>query len=77
MNSGGAVGTVFRLSLIHILDAKLVPADATDVKLAYESSDESIATVDETGKVTAVEMCIRDRGSPSDGGTHKVLRHVP
>ena len=36
------------------LDAKLVPADATDVKLAYESSDESIVTVDETGKVTAV-----------------------
>ena len=36
------------------LDVKLVPADATDVKLAYESSDESVATVDETGKVTAV-----------------------
>lgn len=36
------------------LDAKLIPADATDVKLAYESSDESIATVDETGKVTAM-----------------------
>lgn len=36
------------------LDAKLVPADATDVKLAYESSDESVASVDETGKVTAV-----------------------
>lgn len=36
------------------LDAKLVPADTTDVKLAYESSDESVATVDETGKVTAV-----------------------
>lgn len=36
------------------LDAKLVPADATDVKLAYESSDESVATVDETGKVIAV-----------------------
>ena len=36
------------------LHAKLVPADATDVKLAYESSDESVATVDETGKVTAV-----------------------
>lgn len=36
------------------LDAKLVPADATDVKLAYESSDESVATVDETGKVTTV-----------------------
>ena len=36
------------------LDAKLVPADATDVQLAYESSDESVATVDETGKVTAV-----------------------
>lgn len=39
---------------IKDLDAKLVPADATDVKLAYESSDESVATVDETGKVTAV-----------------------
>lgn len=36
------------------LDVKMVPADATDVKLAYESSDESVATVDETGKVTAV-----------------------
>ena len=36
------------------LDAKLIPADATDIKLAYESSDESVATVDETGKVTAV-----------------------
>lgn len=36
------------------LDVKLVPADATDVKLAYESSDEAVATVDETGKVTAV-----------------------
>ena len=36
------------------LYAKLIPADATDVKLAYESSDESVATVDETGKVTAV-----------------------
>ena len=36
------------------LDAKLVPADATDVKLAYEACDESVATVDETGKVTAV-----------------------
>lgn len=36
------------------LDAKLIPADATDVKLAYESSDESVATVDETGKVTTV-----------------------
>ena len=36
------------------LDAKLIPADTTDVKLAYESSDESVATVDETGKVTAV-----------------------
>ena len=36
------------------LDAKIVPEDATEVKLAYESSDESVATVDETGKVTAV-----------------------
>ena len=36
------------------LDAKIVPADATEVKLAYESSDENVATVDENGLVTAV-----------------------
>ncbi|WP_455500942.1 Ig-like domain-containing protein [Gemmiger sp.] len=36
------------------LDAKIVPADATEVKLAYQSSDENVATVDENGLVTAV-----------------------
>lgn len=36
------------------IGAKLVPEDATGVKLVYESSDENIATVDETGVVTAV-----------------------
>ena len=36
------------------LDAKIVPEDATGVKLAYESSDENVATVDENGMVTAV-----------------------
>ena len=36
------------------LDAKIVPEDATGVKLAYESSDEAVATVDENGMVTAV-----------------------
>ena len=36
------------------LDAKIVPEDATDVKLAYKSSDENVATVDENGMVTAV-----------------------
>ena len=36
------------------LDAKIVPEDATGVKLAYESSDEKVATVDENGVVTAV-----------------------
>ena len=36
------------------LDAKIVPEDATGVKLAYESSDENVATVDENGVVTAV-----------------------
>lgn len=36
------------------LDAKMVPEDATDGKLAYKSSDEAVATVDENGKVTAV-----------------------
>lgn len=32
----------------------MTPEDATDVKLAYESSDENVATVDENGVVTAV-----------------------
>lgn len=36
------------------LDAKMTPEDAMEVKLAYESSDESVATVDENGLVTAV-----------------------
>lgn len=36
------------------LGAKMVPEDAADVKLAYASSDESVATVDESGNVTAV-----------------------
>lgn len=36
------------------LGAKMTPEDATEVKLAYESSDENIATVDENGVVTAV-----------------------
>lgn len=36
------------------LEAKIVPEDATGVKLAYESSDEAVATVDEDGMVTAV-----------------------
>ena len=36
------------------LEAKIVPEDATGVKLAYESSDENVATVDENGLVTAV-----------------------
>ena len=36
------------------LGAVMTPEDATEVKLAYASSDESIATVDEDGMVTAV-----------------------
>ena len=36
------------------LEAKIIPEDATGVKLAYESSDEAVATVDENGMVTAV-----------------------
>lgn len=36
------------------LGAVMTPEEATEVKLAYASSDESIATVDEDGMVTAV-----------------------
>lgn len=35
------------------LDVKVYPEDATDRELEYLSSDESIATVDESGRVTA------------------------
>lgn len=36
------------------LEPELTPADATDVGLSYESSDEAVATVDANGKVVAV-----------------------
>ena len=36
------------------IDVKLEPANAKDQKLTWKSSDESVATVDENGKVTAV-----------------------
>lgn len=36
------------------LEVKLLPKDATDVELVFESSDENVATVDADGKVTAV-----------------------
>ena len=36
------------------LGARIIPEDATEVKLAYVSSNEGVATVDETGLVTAV-----------------------
>ena len=36
------------------LQVKLLPEDATDVELVFESSDENVATVDKDGKVTAV-----------------------
>lgn len=36
------------------LGAKMTTEDATEVKLAYESSDENVATVDKNGVVTAV-----------------------
>ena len=36
------------------LNAKITPEDATNVALQYESSDEKVATVDESGVVTPV-----------------------
>lgn len=36
------------------IKAAIEPLDATDVKLVYESSDETVATVDEDGKITAI-----------------------
>lgn len=36
------------------LQVKLLPEDATGAELAFESSDEAVATVDANGKVTAV-----------------------
>ena len=37
-------------------NAKPVPADATDGRLKFESSDPTIATVDEAGQVTAISV---------------------
>ena len=37
------------------LSATVAPANATDQKVTYSSSDESVATVDETGTVTAIK----------------------
>lgn len=37
------------------LVATVAPADATDKTVTYSSSDETIATVDEVGKVTALK----------------------
>lgn len=36
------------------IGASVLPADATNVKIVYKSSDEKIATVDENGNITAV-----------------------
>lgn len=38
------------------LIAKVIPTDATNQNVTWTSSDESVATVDETGKVTAIEV---------------------
>lgn len=51
------------------LDAKMIPEDTTGAKLIYESSDESVATVDENGHVTAVsngECVITTSAAPLD-----------
>lgn len=37
------------------LNAKVLPEDATNKKVVWSSSDESIAKVDENGKVTAIK----------------------
>lgn len=52
------------------LEAKIVPEDATGVKLAYESSNENVATVDENGMVTAVAdgECVITAYVVSDAG---------
>lgn len=49
-----SIGLVTNGENSKALGAKMTPEDATDVKLAYLSSDESVATVDESGNVTAV-----------------------
>ncbi|MBR6726104.1 MAG: Ig-like domain-containing protein [Clostridia bacterium] len=40
----------------HKLNVTVLPANATDVKLTYTSSDEEVAVVDENGNITAKKM---------------------
>lgn len=50
------------------LSAVVLPADADDRSLAWTSSDETIATVDENGNVTAVGIgTVRITASAQDG----------
>lgn len=68
----GSIGLVINGEDSIELNPVLKPADATNVELAYESSDEAVAMVDSNGKVTAVgagECDIIVTGTSCDGQT--------
>lgn len=50
------------------LTATITPSDATDKKLTWTSSNESVATVDQSGKVTAVSAGIATITATSNNG---------
>jgi len=50
---GGTLYIYMKESVYMDLNVKIYPEDATDKEIEYSSSDESIATVDSTGRVTA------------------------
>lgn len=52
LTSGGKI-ELYNIGYFHLLHVKVVPEDTTDI-LTFLSEDESIATVSEDGKITAV-----------------------
>ena len=58
----------------YTLQAKIRPSDATDKRLEWASSDESVATVDAFGKVTAVGKGSAKIGVRASSGVYDLCR---
>ena len=52
------------------LQARVVPSNATELSVYWDSSDEAVATVDATGVVTAVSLGTTEITATTAGGDH-------